>query len=359
MNYDNSRKKKYWIAGSLLIIVSIIGIVYYVFSKDNKKQSQKREKEQKSVDIQQLKTQLNSVKNELSKSNTSQKSQLEDKLTEIENKVKNLSSLDKPNIKKLEEEIKEIKEKLEENKPDKDKPKKNPKSKDNPPPTSSLTKYICTKINDNTYKYRFTVDNNNQNCRGYDEVSFGNFLGLLKDPNYGGLDKDFFQKAFQGALKDANSKFPAYFWKCPPVSQKALDKPFEFVVIKSKSLEDISQDYYSFVPYLTQPNVKKLSATSFPNNRNPSDAILVIPTLRPASGKKYDYKNISQFTKSAPEEQQQALWKLVAEKLSEELSKDNAPRWLNTHGLGVYYFHVRIDESNRYYSNYKEYEKWE
>ncbi|WP_425451148.1 DUF6940 family protein [endosymbiont GvMRE of Glomus versiforme] len=50
---------------------------------------------------------------------------------------------------------------------------------------------------------------------------------------------------------------------------------------------------------------------------------------------------------------------MVAEKLSEELSKDNAPRWLNTHGLGVYYFHVRIDESNRYYSNYKEYEKWE
>jgi len=79
------------------------------------------------------------------------------------------------------------------------------------------------------------------------------------------------------------------------------------VVIKSKELEDISQDYYSFVRYLTQPNVKKLSATSFPNNRNPSDAILVIPTLKPASGKKYDYKNISQFTKNAPEEQQQEL----------------------------------------------------
>ncbi|CAG8654306.1 1280_t:CDS:2, partial [Paraglomus brasilianum] len=35
-----------------------------------------------------------------------------------------------------------------------------------------------------------------------------------------------------------------------------------------------------------------------------------------------DFKNISQFTKNAPDEQQQALWKEVADKLMEELEKD-------------------------------------
>jgi hypothetical protein len=42
-----------------------------------------------------------------------------------------------------------------------------------------------------------------------------------------------------------------------------------------------------------------------------------------------------------------------------ELEKDiNAPRWLNTEGLGVHYLHVRIDKTNKFYSNYQEYEKF-
>ena len=74
---------------------------------------------------------------------------------------------------------------------------------------NKLTKYIVTKINDNTFKYRFTVNNDKQNCQGFDNVSYSNFINLLRTsqhPQY----KEFFE-AFQGALKDANSKFPAYF----------------------------------------------------------------------------------------------------------------------------------------------------
>ncbi|CAG8752885.1 39484_t:CDS:2 [Gigaspora margarita] len=269
------------------ICKQILRTVYYVSQKDNKKSSEEREKEQKSVDIQQLQTQLNSVKNELKKSNTGQKSQLEDKLSSIENKIKNLSSPDKPTIKKLEEEIKKVKEKLEENKPDKDKndnpnPDRNdkPNDKDNPPkPNPQPDKndkgfnYVSTKINDNTYKYKITLDVN--------------------------------------------------------VSQKTLDKPFEFVVIRSEDLNNATQNHKPFEDYLADAFLQNKYAISFPNKpatNQPSDAILVIPSQ-------------------------------VATKLSEELAKGDRPRWLNTHGLGVSYLHVRIDESSRYYSNYKEYEK--
>ena len=73
-----------------------------------------------------------------------------------------------------------------------------------------------------------------------------------------------------------------------------------------------------------------------------------------------DYKNISQFTKNAPEAQQQALWKEMADSLMKELKKDvDAPHWLNTEGFAVHYLHVRIDKTNKFYSNYKEYENWE
>ncbi|CAI2200947.1 4270_t:CDS:2, partial [Funneliformis geosporum] len=121
------------------------------------------------------------------------------------------------------------------------------------------------------------------------EIDFANFIIFLRTK-----DKHFFQ-AFQGALKDANSKFPGYFWECPPVSMKTLGKTFEFVVIKK---------------HLAEVILGKL-AVSFPNKPSgsqPSDAILVIPTLKPASE--------------------------VAEKLSEELKKGDAPRWLSTHGIG-------------------------
>jgi len=109
---------------------------------------------------------------------------------------------------------------------------------------------------------------------------------------------------------------------------------------------------------LAEASILHKPAISFPNDSNPSDAILVSPTLKPESGKKYDYKNISQFTKNASDEQQQELWKEVANKLMEELEKNaDAPRWLNSHGLGVYYLHVRIDEKPKHYGNYEEYKK--
>jgi hypothetical protein len=77
-------------------------------------------------------------------------------------------------------------------------PSPNPQPNPNPQPGNKSLNYVSTKINDNTYKYKITLNNGS-------EIDFANFIIFLKTK-----DKDFF-KAFQGALKDANSKFPAYF----------------------------------------------------------------------------------------------------------------------------------------------------
>jgi hypothetical protein len=66
----------------------------------------------------------------------------------------------------------------------------------NPQPDKGF-KWVSAKINDNTYKYKITLDGG--------EIDFSDFIELLKNKK-----GEFFQ-AFQGALKDANSKFPAYF----------------------------------------------------------------------------------------------------------------------------------------------------
>lgn len=196
--------------------------------------------------------------------------------------------------------------------------------------------YTSTKINDNTYKYKITLDGG--------EIDFSDFIALLKDKK-----KDFFQ-AFQGALKDANAKFSAYFWECSPVSKDTINKPFEFVVTKSISLDNISQDYSSFDEHFANGNEQQV--VSFLNLGG--DAILVVPIPQ----ENLDYKNISQFTKNASDEQQQEFWGEVVDKLSKELEKSTGPRWLSTNGLGVHYLHVRIDRRPKYYS-FWEYKKFE
>jgi len=69
----------------------------------------------------------------------------------------------------------------------------------NPQPGNKGFNYVSTKINDNTYKYKVALDVNGS------EIDFANFIIFLRTK-----DKNFFQ-AFQGALKDANAKFPGYF----------------------------------------------------------------------------------------------------------------------------------------------------
>ncbi|WNE41256.1 MAG: hypothetical protein mread185_000713 [Mycoplasmataceae bacterium] len=144
----------------------------------------------------------------------------------------------------------------------------------------------------------------------------------------------------------------------PPISKNTLDKPFEFVIIKSESLSKIKQNSDPFNAYLIDMICYEKQVISFPNLDK--DEILVIPHKKWSQDLKefLDYKNLSQFTKNAPEEQQQDFWKEVADNLSQELEKNpDTPRWLNTHGLGVGYLHVRIDERPKHY-NYDEYKKW-
>ncbi|CAG8805806.1 20175_t:CDS:2, partial [Racocetra persica] len=78
------------------------------------------------------------------------------------------------------------------------------------------------------------------------------------------------------------------------------------------------------------------------------DATLIVPMPH----HNLDYKNLSNFTKNAPKEQQIKFWQEVANKLSESLETGTPrPRWLSTHGLGVPYLHVRIDNKPKYYSH--------
>ena len=175
--------------------------------------------------------------------------------------------------------------------------------------------FECITIDSNRFKYCFFLNDK--------RLTYSDFIQLLKSQ-----DRDFFF-IFHRALVHANLKFPAYFWNCPPVSKETLNKPFEFVVLKSEALNNITQDYQSFKKYLAKTFLSLAPAISFSNRKEGTDhAILVIPDLVPNKDKtaNLDYRNISQFTQNAPEEQQQGFWQEVADKLSKELEKSDTPR---------------------------------
>ncbi|CAG8670283.1 12885_t:CDS:2 [Racocetra persica] len=136
---------------------------------------------------------------------------------------------------------------------------------------------VIQKLEQEIGKIKEKLENNNPDNSGpppenpvsvNNQFTYRNFIELLKSQ-----DKKFF------------------------VSKNTLDKPFEFVVIKSQSLADINQDYSSFQKHFDKSS--NINVVSFPS---PSE---------------------------------------VANKLIEELEKGaDAPRWLNTEGTGEKFYAV-------------------
>jgi len=144
-------------------------------------------------------------------------------------------------------------------------------------------------INSEKFKYQFMYSHNDT------LITYRDFINKLKDK-----DRDFWRE-FKVTFGESNSEFGAYFWECSSVSKNTLDKPFEFVTIKSKALSNITQDYSSFSKYFRVKSNKKV--VSFDNLGKDAFLIVPVPVPERQTWQDKDYKNLSQFTKNAPEEQ--------------------------------------------------------
>src|SRR5687768_11265633 len=87
-------------------------------------------------------------------------------------------------------------------------------------------------ISDNTIKYTVNSESG--------KLTYRDFINILK-----AKDENFL-RTFRDELNRASAEFPAYFWECVPVSNRTINKPFEFVLVNSRELNNIRQDYSSF-----------------------------------------------------------------------------------------------------------------
>ena len=141
----------------------------------------------------------------------------------------------------------------------------------------------------------------------------------------------------------ADAPFPAYFWETPPVTSATINQEFEFVLVDSPQLAGVRTEQQAFAKHFASAE-PGASVIKFSNLGG--DATLVVPCPR---GPLSAYSQIAAFTAQAPDDQQHQLWTLVGATLERQLGTQSL--WLSTSGLGVYWLHIRLDSSPKYYTH--------
>lgn len=150
-----------------------------------------------------------------------------------------------------------------------------------------------------------------------------------------------FRTFFTTLLQECSYK--AFFWEVKPVRKEKLDQPFEFVLVDGPMLATLKADPSPFEEYLDE----KEEVVSFSNLRGDARLVVPVDVSRPAN-----YCHLADFVRKAPAEQVEKFWQRVALEYKNAIGEKT--KWLSTSGLGVYWLHVRIDSTPKYY-RYQEY----
>jgi len=162
-------------------------------------------------------------------------------------------------------------------------------------------------------------------------LSFGDVIGLWHD-------SDEFRSYFAALI--GGSSFDAFFWETPPVTNRTLGRPFEFVLIEGASLSRLKPDPSSFISHFSSRQSELV--LTFPNLGG--DAILVVPA--PLADHEC-YTHLGRFLRTGPASQVDAFWRRVGLAMRDRISSN--PIWLSTAGMGVSWLHLRLDSRPKYY----------
>jgi Family of unknown function (DUF6940) len=162
-------------------------------------------------------------------------------------------------------------------------------------------------------------------------LSFGEVIKLWQD-------SDDFRQYFTSTIVE--SRFDAFFWETPPVTDKILHRPFEFVLVEGTSLSRLRPDPSPFVAQFSSRGSEEV--LTFPNLGG--DAMLVVPA---PLGDEDSYTHLARFLREAPKSQVGAFWRSTGRAMQERVS--NLATWLSTAGMGVSWLHLRLDSRPKYY----------
>ena len=145
------------------------------------------------------------------------------------------------------------------------------------------------------------------------------------------------------SLKDFG--FKAFFWEHPGLTSTTIDRPYECILQKSRTLDSRTINEQAFADYLHSQN----GAEDFLNLGK--NARLVMPTKQSVAD---IYKHLGSFLINAQPSQIHDFFNKIGAIVPKEIEK-HPMIWLNTAGMGVIWLHVRMDTRPKYYKtkNYK------
>jgi len=150
-----------------------------------------------------------------------------------------------------------------------------------------------------------------------------------------------FRSVFLAGLNEV--PFSGFFWEMPAIRPGGLYAVFEHVVIGSVVFDRLRADAGAFGNKFEQEGGP---IAAFDNLGG--DATLVVP--RPIAAKD-GYAHLAAFLRSAPRDQQHALFERLAGEVMRRLARSSSDLWISTSGLGVPWLHVRLDSRPKYYSH--------
>jgi len=176
------------------------------------------------------------------------------------------------------------------------------------------------------------------NCGEAIGIAAGQRALSVADAIAGWRDNEAFRDFFIAEL--ATTGYPAFFWELPPVKHASLSNPFECAVIRGDALARMHADDSDFTEHF---DATSDSVVVFRNLGG--DALLIAP--RRASDADC-YGHIAAFVRSAPREQQHALFRCLALE-TDKMLRAGRRFWISTSGLGVPWIHLRLDSYPKYY----------
>ncbi|MEM9929699.1 MAG: hypothetical protein AAF840_07770 [Bacteroidota bacterium] len=131
------------------------------------------------------------------------------------------------------------------------------------------------------------------------------------------------------------------FWEHPRLHQGTAGKPYECVITRTAAFGRYAANFAPF-----QRAVQAGARISvFPNLNG--EALLIVPNKTIAGA--FNGRDLVAFLQTAPADLIHELWQTIGLQVEDALAEGSRFQFLSTHGLGVLWLHVRLEERPKYY----------
>ena len=131
-------------------------------------------------------------------------------------------------------------------------------------------------------------------------------------------------------------------WEHPRLTEDSANEPYECVITRTENFTRFKATPDRFQAKMSPDT----NVSSFPNLGG--DALLIIPN-EPDDDSEVNCRDLTAFCRTAPEAWLHEFWKRVGEEVLKALAENSPRQFLSTHGFGVLWLHVRLEERGKYY----------